>query len=67
MKSTLNVRNSFSPQFTSLMGLHVLQGDRDKALQLMDAAITRGFLFIETMKEPYLQELTDYAAVSERI
>jgi len=53
--------------FTTLMGLHVLQGDYDKAIGVMDAAMARGFIFIGALKEPYLRELTTHPGFAERL
>ena len=54
-------------EFLGLMGLHALQGNPDKAVEVMDIAMDRGFLFIGSFKEPHLRELTAYPGVSERI
>lgn len=54
-------------EFTSLMGLHLLQGRPDEAMEVMDAAIERGFLFIGTLKEPYLRELQSHPGFAERL
>ena len=54
-------------EFTSLMGLHLLQGHPDKALEVMDAAMERGFIFIGVLKEPYLRDLASYPGFTERL
>jgi len=54
-------------QYISLMGLHVLQGNKDKAIDVMDIAMERGFHFIGSFKEPHLRDLTNYPGFSERI
>jgi len=41
-------------EFLGLMGLHALQGNPDKAVEVMDIAMDRGFLFIGSFKEPHL-------------
>jgi len=53
--------------YTALMGLHVLQGDRDKALEVMDIAMDRGFFFIGSLREPFLRELSEHPGFSERL
>ena len=53
--------------FTTLMGLHVLQGDFDGALDIMDVAMERGFIFIGSFKEPYLRDLTSHPGFAERL
>jgi len=52
--------------YTALMGLHVLQGNKDKALEVMDVAMDRGFLFIGSFREPFLRDLTEQPGFSER-
>ena len=54
-------------EFTSLMGLHLLEGHPDKAIEVMDAAMERGFLFLGTFKEPYLRELKSHPGFAERL
>lgn len=54
-------------QFTALMGFHVLQGDHDKAIEVMDVAIERGFIFIGAFKEPYLRDLRSHPGFDERL
>lgn len=54
-------------EFTSLMGLHLLEGHPDKAIEVMDAAMERGFLFLGTLKEPYLRELKSHPGFAERL
>jgi len=49
------------------MGLHVLQGDFDGALDIMDVAMERGFIFIGSFKEPYLRDLTSHPGFAERL
>jgi len=39
-------------EFLALMGLHVLQDDYDGAIEIMDSALERGFIFIGVFKEP---------------
>ncbi len=54
-------------EFTAFMGLHMLQGDHDKAIEIMDLAMDRGFLFIGSFKEPFLRDLTTHPGFSERL
>ena len=54
-------------EYTSLMGLHVLQGDSDKALEVMDIAMDCGFIFIGSFNEPFLRELTAHPEFSQRL
>ena len=49
------------------MGLYALQGNKDKAIDVMDIAMERGFHFIGSFKEPHLRDLTNYPGFSERI
>jgi len=51
----------------ALMGLHSLQGDYDKAIVIMDAAMERGFLFIGSFKAPFLEDLSTHPGVAQRI
>lgn len=60
---SLNVRQ----EYTALMALHILQGDHDKAIEVMDIAMQRGFLFIGSFKEPFLRDLTTHPGFSERL
>jgi len=48
------------------MGLHVLQGNKEKALEVMDIAMDRGFLFIGSFREPFLRDLTEQPEFSDR-
>jgi len=54
-------------QYITLMGLYALQGNKDKAIDVMDIAMERGFHFIGSFKEPHLRDLTNYPGFSERI
>jgi len=54
-------------QHTALMGLLVLQGNHDEALEVMDTAMERGFLFIGSFREPFLRELTAHPGFSQRL
>ena len=54
-------------EHTALMGLHVLQGNHDKALEVMDIAMAHGFLFISSFREPFLRELQSHPGFSERL
>lgn len=54
-------------EYTTLMGLYVLQGEVDKAIEVMDIAMDKGFLFIGSFKEPYLRELTSHPGFAERL
>lgn len=54
-------------EFIALMGLHVLQDDYDSAIDVMDAAMNRGFLFIGELKTPYLRDLAAHPGFAERM
>jgi len=54
-------------EYTSLMALHILQGDHEKAIEVMDIAMERGFLFIGSFKEPFLRDLTTHPGFPERL
>jgi hypothetical protein len=54
-------------EFTALMGLHLLQSDPDKAIEIMDIAMARGFLFIDRFKEPFLRDLKGHPGLAKRL
>ena len=54
-------------EFITLMGLHVLQDDFDSAIDVMDAAMNRGFLFIGELKAPYLKDIAAHPGFAERL
>ena len=54
-------------EYLGLMGLHVIQSDLDKAIEVMDIAMDKGFLFIGSFKDPHLRELTAYPGFAERL
>jgi DNA-binding winged helix-turn-helix (wHTH) protein/TolB-like protein len=54
-------------EYTALMGLYMLQGDHDKALEVMDIAIKRGFLFISSFREPYIRGLITHPDFAKRM
>ena len=54
-------------EYLGLIGLHVILSDFDKAIEVMDIAIDKGFLFIGSFKEPHLRELTAYPGFAERL
>lgn len=54
-------------EYTGLMALHILQGNHDKAIEVMDIAMERGFLFVGSFKEPFLRDLTTHPGLSERL
>lgn len=54
-------------EFIALTGLHVLQDDFDGAMDVMDAAMNRGFLFIGELKTPYLKDLAAHPGFAERL
>ena len=53
--------------YTALMGLYLLQDNPDKAIEVLDIAIERGFLFIGTLKEPYLRDLRSHPGFTARL
>ena len=53
--------------YTNLIGLHLLQGNPDKALEVLDIAIERGFLFIGSLKDPHLRGLAAHPGFAERL
>jgi len=54
-------------EYLGLIGLHVIQSDFDKAIEVMDIAIERGFLFIGSFKEPHFRELKSHPGFVERL
>jgi len=54
-------------EYLALMALHVLQGELDKAINVMDIAMDKGFLFISSFKEPHLRELVSHPKFPERL
>ena len=54
-------------EHTALMGLHMLQGESDKAIEVMDTAMERGFLFIGSFREPFLRELKSHPGFAKRL
>ena len=54
-------------EYLGLMGLHVLQGELDNAIDVMDIAMEKDFSFIGSFKEPHLRELTSHPGFSERL
>jgi len=53
--------------YTNLMGLYLLQDNPDKALEVLDIAIERGFIFIGILKEPHLRDLASHPGFAERL
>jgi len=53
--------------YTTLMGLYLLQDNPDKALEVLDIAIERGFLFIGSLKEPHLRDLASHPGFTQRL
>ena len=54
-------------EYLGLMGLHVLQGELDNAIDVMDIAMEKDFSFIGSFKEPHLRELTSHPGFAERL
>jgi len=54
-------------EYLGLIGLHVIQSDFDKAIEVMDIAMDKGFLFIGSFKDPHLRELTAYPGFEARL
>ena len=54
-------------EHTALMGLHLLQGNPDRAIEVMDMAMEGGFHFIGSFNEPFLRNLKSYPGFSERL
>jgi len=54
-------------EFIALIGLHVLQEDYDSAIDVLDAAMSRGFLFLGELKTPYLRGLASHPGFAERV
>jgi len=53
--------------YTNLIGLYLLQDNPDKALEVLDVAIERGFLFIGSLKDPHLRDLAAHPGFAERL
>jgi len=53
-------------EYLGLIGLHILQGELDKAIDVLDIAMDKGFLLIGSFKEPHLRELTSHPGFPER-
>ena len=53
--------------YTNLMGFYLLQGQPDKALEVLDIAIERGFHFIGSLKDPHLRDISSHPGFAERL
>lgn len=53
--------------YTNLMGFYLLQGQPDKALEVLDIAIERGFHFIGSLKDPHLRDIASHPGFAERL
>jgi len=53
--------------YTNLMGLYLLQDNPDKALEVLDIAIERGFHFIGSLKDPHLRDIASHPGFAERL
>ena len=54
-------------QYTTLMSLHILEEDYDKALEVMDVAMDNGFIFINSFELPVLRRLKTHPEFPERL
>ena len=54
-------------QYTTLMSLYILEEDYDKAIEIMDIAMDKGFIFINSFKMPLLRRLTTHPEFPERL
>jgi len=54
-------------EYIALIGLYVLQDDYDSAIEVMDVAMERGFLFIGSFEDISLRDFSTYPGVSQRI
>ncbi len=53
--------------YTNLIGLYLLQDNPDKALEVLDIAIERGFHFIGSLRDPHLRDLAAHPGFAERL